>query len=253
MTRKLARDLSDAGFVIVSGLARGVDAMAHRASLPGGTIAVMAGGADVIYPGENTDLAHEIAKGGLRFSEQPVGLQPLARHFPTRNRLISGLARAVVVMEAEAKSGSLITARCAADQGRDVMAVPAHPFEQRSAGCNMLIRDGATLVRNADDVIEVTGPAQQDTHPVIRNLFADDAIASVQSPAIAAPDPKRPLAQTAELHSLILERIGPAPVTEDQLIRDLSVSSHEVSPALIELELDGAIRRDPGGLVSRPN
>ena len=254
MARRLARDLSDAGFIVVSGLARGVDAMAHRAALDGGTIAVMAGGTDVIYPLENADLAHDIARSGLRVSEQPIGLQPLARHFPARNRLISGMARAVVVVEAEAKSGSLITARNAADQGRDVLAVPGHPFESRAAGCNMLIRDGATLVRSAEDILEITGPAHPPAdEPAIRNLFAPDGASTepAPKPAPAAP-PASDLEAAGALHARILERIGPGPVTEDQLIRDVAAPSHEVSPVLIELEMDGQIRRDPGGLVSRP-
>ncbi|MGR3519519.1 MAG: DNA-processing protein DprA, partial [Roseovarius sp.] len=154
MARALAADLAAQGYPIVSGLARGIDTAAHRASLDDGTIATMAGGVDVIYPAENAELAARIAESGLRLSEQPPGLAPQARHFPVRNRLISGLARAVVVVEAAAKSGSLITARTTLDQGREVMAVPGHPIDARAAGCNMLIRDGTTLVRNATDVIE---------------------------------------------------------------------------------------------------
>ncbi|MFT5632255.1 MAG: DNA processing protein [Gammaproteobacteria bacterium] len=157
MAKKLAADLGDAGYVIVSGLARGVDTAAHIAALPTGTIAVQAGGVDVIYPIENSALAQDIAKSGLRISEMPMGVQPQARHFPARNRIISGLGCATIVVEAAAKSGSLITARNALDQSRDVFAVPGHPFDARTAGCNMLIRDGATLIRGADDVIEAVG------------------------------------------------------------------------------------------------
>ena len=159
--RTLAHDLGEAGYVVVSGLARGVDAAAHLAALPIGTIAVQAGGVDIMYPAENAELAEDIAKQGLRLSEQPMGLQPMARHFPHRNRIISGLARATVVVEAAAKSGSLITARDALDQGRDVLAVPGHPLDARASGCNMLIRDGATLVRNAADVLEAIGPCRR--------------------------------------------------------------------------------------------
>ncbi len=162
MARSLAHDLGEAGFVVVSGLARGVDAAAHLAALPYGTIAVQAGGVDIMYPAENTALAEDIAKQGLRLSEQPMGLQPTARYFPKRNRIISGLARTTVVVEAAAKSGSLITARDALDQGRDVLAVPGHPFDARASGGNMLIRDGATLVRNAADIIDALGPMQGD-------------------------------------------------------------------------------------------
>ncbi|MGR3528690.1 MAG: DNA-processing protein DprA, partial [Sulfitobacter sp.] len=158
MAKALARGLGEAGYIVVSGLARGVDAAAHLAALPTGTIAVQAGGVDIMYPVENTRLAEDIAKQGLRISEQPVGLQPMARHFPSRNRIIAGLGQATVIVEAAARSGSLITARDALDQGREVLAVPGHPFDARAAGCNMLIRDGATLVRHVADVIEVLEP-----------------------------------------------------------------------------------------------
>jgi len=158
MARRLAEGLAEAGYVIVSGLARGIDRAAHIATLESGTIAVQAGGIDVPYPTENTGLSEEIGQKGLRLSEHPPGLQPQARHFPQRNRIISGLSRAVVVVEAAARSGSLITARTALDQGREVLAVPGHPFDARASGCNMLIRDGAVLVRGPDDVIEALGP-----------------------------------------------------------------------------------------------
>ena len=154
MTRALARGLAEAGFVVVSGLARGVDAAAHEAALAGGTIAATAGGCDVSYPPSTEALMARIATDGLVVSEQPMGLAPQARHFPRRNRIVSGLARAVVVVEAAARSGTLITARAALEQGREVLAVPGHPFDGRASGCNMLIRDGAVLVRDADDVLE---------------------------------------------------------------------------------------------------
>ena len=163
MARALARDLGKAGFAVASGLARGIDTAAHDAALPSGTIAVLAGGIDVTYPSENAALMDRIADAGLLLSEQPIGTQPQARHFPRRNRIVSGLSRAVVVVEAAARSGSLITARNALDQGREVLAVPGHPFDARGAGCNMLIRDGATLVRGAADVIEAVGPADRPT------------------------------------------------------------------------------------------
>lgn len=254
MARRLAADLSEAGFVVVSGLARGIDAVAHDAAIAGGTVAVMAGGVDVIYPQENADLAARIAQDGLGLSEQPMGLHPQARHFPARNRIVSGLARAVVVVEAAARSGSLITARTALDQGREVLAVPGHPFESRASGCNILIRDGATLVRSAEDVIEVTGPARPAAAPARQpNLFAEDGIAAAP-PACPAPEalPRAaPLRRIAALHDRILARIGPGPVSEDELIRDLAAPPREVSPVLVDLELDGRIRRDAGGLLSR--
>lgn len=239
MARTLAADLSQAGYVIVSGLARGIDAAAHTAALPGGTAAVMAGGVDVIYPVDNLTLAGEIAAHGVIVSEQPIGLEPQSRHFPVRNRIVSGLSRAVIVVEAAAKSGSLITARTALDQGRDVLAVPGHPFDARAAGCNMLIRDGATLVRGAEDVIELLGaPA-----PVVR---------PAQTPS-PLPRPAPDLQVMASLHSQILDRLGPSPLAEDQLIRDLARDSREVAPALVDLELEGRITRAPGGMLARVN
>lgn len=234
MAKRLANELGEAGFVIVSGLARGIDAAAHVAALNTGTIAVQAGGVDVVYPAENTALAQDIGKSGLRIAEMPMGLQPQARHFPARNRIISGLVQAVVVVEAAAKSGSLITARNALDQNRDVLAVPGHPFDARAAGCNMLIRDGATLVRSAVDVIEAVGPIATGTPEL----------------PLEQPTPQRSLRDAATLHGEILSRLGPAPVAEDQLIRDLSQDPKQIAPALVDLELEGKIRRQAGGLLS---
>ena len=240
MARALARDLADHGFVVVSGLARGVDAAAHLATLDTGTVAVQAGGVDTIYPAENAKLAEDIAAKGARLSEQPMGLQPMARHFPARNRIISGLAQATIVVEAAAKSGSLITARDALDLGRDVLAVPGHPMDARASGCNMLIRDGATLVRDAADVIEALTPIAPRTSPELP-----------LGPAADKPKDRRSLQQTAALHQQILDRLGPSPVAEDQLIRDLGAPSSSVAPVLVELELDGSIDRAPGGLLTR--
>ncbi|MEO9573450.1 MAG: DNA-processing protein DprA [Tateyamaria sp.] len=239
MARGLARDLAAAGYVVVSGLARGIDAAAHLATLDTGTIAVQAGGVDTIYPAENAELAHNIALKGARISEQPMGLQPMARHFPARNRLISGLAQATVVVEAAAKSGSLITARDALDLGRDVLAVPGNPLDARASGCNMLIRDGATLVRDAADVLEALAPIT----PRAPEL-------QLEPPTERAQD-TRTLQETATLHSEILSRLGPSPLAEDQLIRDIGAPPSSVTPALVELELDGSINRAPGGLLSR--
>ncbi len=242
MARALAHDLGVKGYVIASGLARGVDTAAHLASLKSGTIAVMAGGVDVIYPSENANLALDISRDGLRISEQPMGVTPQARHFPSRNRIISGLAQAVVVVEAAAKSGSLITARDALDQGREVLAVPGHPFDPRASGCNMLIRDGAQLVRNAEDVI-----AALPVEPVAE--VQPDMLADLPTP----PPQKRGLRETAALHQQILSRLGPSPMAEDQLIRDLSIPAGHVGPALTDLEMDGKIERRSGGLLSLAN
>ncbi len=245
MARKLARDLGASGYTVVSGLARGVDAAAHDAALSTGTLAVLAGGVDTIYPAENADLCRTIAEKGLLVSEQPMGLQPVARHFPSRNRIISGLCRATVIVEAAAKSGSLITARDALDQGRDVLAVPGNPFDARAAGCNQLIREGATLVRSAQDVIETLAPLHLD---------APELPFSKDQPEPVEPENtkrKKALSEVAALHRQILSRLSPAPVAEDQLIRDLAVSASEAAPALLDLELDGRIKRQSGGLISR--
>ena len=239
MAKKLACELGEAGYVVVSGMARGIDTAAHLATLKTGTIAVLGGGVDVIYPAENAELASGIACDGLRLSEQPMGLQPMARHFPARNRIISGLSMATVVVEAAAKSGSLITARDALDLGRDVFAVPGHPFDARASGCNMLIRDGALLIRSAEDVLEAITPFTQLQQERVE-----------PTPASKTPD-KRSKQQTFALHQEILQRLGPTPMAEDQLIRDLNAHSSTVTPVLVELELDGQIDRQAGGLLSR--
>lgn len=244
MARKLASDLGQDGFCIVSGLARGIDTAAHLAALEGGTIAVLAGGLDHIYPAENTKLADDIAKSGLLLSEQPFGLQPRAAHFPRRNRLISGLSRAVVVVEAAARSGSLITAGDALDQGRDVLAVPGHPFDARASGCNQLIRDGALLVRGAADVLSVIAePVVAAPKPQRHHSPAKPELAET---------PRLPLGpETQSLHAEILSNLGPSPIAEDQLIRDLGVPADSVAPVLLTLELDGQLVRQPGGLIAR--
>lgn len=237
MARKLAQDLGAAGFTIVSGLARGIDAAAHGAALNTGTIAVLAGGVDVLYPAENADLAQKIGSFGLRLSDQPMGQQPSARHFVARNRLISGLSMATIVVEAAAKSGSLITARTALDQGRDVLAVPGHPFEVRASGCNMLIRDGATLVRGAQDVLD--------------HLGTPSATAAKKPVPAPAPRPATPSQTLAQLQGDILSRLGSNPIGEDQLIRIMGAAATLIAPILMDLELDGKIIREPGGLLSR--
>ncbi|MCY1127021.1 DNA-processing protein DprA [Frigidibacter sp. RF13] len=239
MARRLAEGLGAAGVAVVSGLARGIDAAAHAASVETGTVAVLAGGVDVIYPAENAGLAGALHDKGLLLSEQPMGLEPLARHFPLRNRIISGLSKAVVVVEAAHASGSLITAKCALDQGREVLAVPGHPFDGRAGGCNALIRDGATLVRGPEDVLEALALDKVTANAPPRPQ--DDA-------APAAPAPAHDM---RALHQLILDRLGPSPLAEDQLLRDLSLTAAEAAPELLTLELDGRIQRAPGGLLSR--
>lgn len=279
MAARLAKGLGEAGITIVSGLARGIDAAAHQAALTTGTVAVLAGGADVVYPPEHADLAARLAGEGAIVSEHPPGLEPQARHFPARNRIISGLSLGVVVVEAAERSGSLITARNALDQGREVMAVPGHPADARAAGCNLLIRDGCTLIRSHDDVIEALGtqlaraaelrrPPPEPERPAASRLaqsaraFASRAAASVIAPAtvslsaralaaIPPGPPPRPQGEIRNLHQAILDRLGAAPLAEDQLIRDLALPAARVAPELLSLELDGRIERRPGGLLSR--
>lgn len=249
MARKLATELGTSNQVIVSGLARGVDAAAHDASLSGGTIAVLGGGIDVFYPRENARLQRQIAEKGLLIAEQPFGLAPQAKHFPRRNRIISGLSQAVVVVEAAARSGSLITARNALDQGRDVLAVPGHPFDARASGCNMLIRDGACLVRSAEDILNAISAPQT---AIVQEKKGSEAIDIPPEPAPQPkPDPAVPPAQApSNLSALILAQLGPSPMSEDQLIRDMQMPTQQVSACLMELELDGLIIRHPGGIVS---
>jgi DNA processing protein len=235
MAARLAADLGQAGLVVASGLARGIDAAAHRATLATGTIAVQAGGIDEVYPPENVGLAADIAAQGLRLSEMPFGHPPRPQDFPRRNRIVSGLALGVVVIEGAERSGSLITARNALDQGREVMAVPGSPLDPRAGGCNALIRDGATLVRHAGDVAEA---------------LAEVLGRRLAMPAPSAPPPEPAAATGSPLGDRLLALLGPAAVAEDLLTRDLAASAAAVSAALVELELEGRVRRHPGGLVS---
>lgn len=243
MARAMAAGLAEAGHVTVSGLARGVDTEAHRASLHHGTLAVMAGGIDTIYPVENHALAEAICEDGALLTEQPPGTAPQARHFPMRNRIISGLSLGVVVIEAAQKSGSLITARMAADHGREVMAVPGHPLDARATGCNGLIRDGAVLVRNAADVVQAL------TQGGTRVLTPEAPPAPVVH---TAPPPDAPdrLTKPASLTASIISLLGPSPTLEDDLIRDLGLPAATLAPALLELELDGKVTRMAGGKVA---
>ena len=235
-SRALAIGLSEAGLTVVSGLARGIDGAAHQGALAGGTVAVVAGGVDVVFPPEHEDLQAAISEQGLVVAEQPPGTRPTARHFPRRNRIISGLSLGVVIVEAAPKSGSLITARLAADQGREVMAVPGSPLDPRAQGCNGLIRDGATLVQSADDVIETLGPLGRDS------LFAPKA------PGFAA-GPIASDASSAERQS-VTDLLGPTAVAVDEVIRLAGLPPAIVQTVLLELELAGRLERHAGGRVS---
>jgi DNA processing protein len=268
MARALAHGLGEAGLVVASGLARGIDTEAHRASLATGTIAVMAGGVDHVYPEENAGLAAEITRTGVRVSEHPMGLTPQARHFPERNRIVAGLGRAVVVVEAAERSGSLITARLAAEAGREVLAVPGHPMDPRAAGCLYLIREGATLVRGVDDVLEVlrnladlapppaqeARPDEDDAPPPAWEGAPRSAPGRAREPGRRPASPAAPasgaIPDDVALRDRIVERLGPSPLAEDQLIRDLGLAARAVAPALMDLELEGRVLRQPGGLLA---
>jgi DNA processing protein len=233
----LARELGEAGFVIASGLARGIDQAAHRASLESGTIAVLAGGHDNIYPPEHVDLLETIiASGGAAISEMPMGHVPRARDFPRRNRLISGVALGVVVVEAAHRSGSLITARIAAEQGREVFAVPGSPLDPRAAGTNDLIKQGAMLTTCAADVIHAVEPIMGRPVEFSNREFDED------EPQAFEPD--------ARDRARVVDLLGPSPIGLDDLIRMAGTTPATVRTVLLELELAGRLERHGGGLVS---
>src|SRR3954449_6152188 len=231
----LARDLGEAGFVIVSGLARGTDQAAHRASVASGTVAVLAGGHDRIYPPEHQDLLEAMLESGAAISEMPLGHVPRARDFPRRNRLISGASLGVVVIEAAHRSGSLITARMAAEQGREVFAVPGSPLDPRAAGTNDLIKQGAALVTEAADVVNAVAPIME--RPLLHPVEEPDS---------------EPFESDPQGHDRdqITSLLGPAPVTIDDLVRMSGASPAIVRTVLLELELAGRLERHGGGLVS---
>ena len=231
----IAASLGESKAVIVSGLARGIDTAAHDGALETGTIAVIAGGIDVFYPPENEARQQAIAERGLVVSEQPPGTEPRARHFPYRNRIIAGLSQGTVVVAAALRSGSLITARNAADIGREVMAVPGSPLDPRAQGCNQLIRDGATLIQNAEDVLEAINPMQ------IRPLRQAEADYVAPAPPADADDTAR---------RTIDALLNGTPVHVDELLRQTGLPPAIVQTVLLELELAGRLERHAGGRVS---
>jgi DNA processing protein len=233
--RQLAAELGEAGYLIVSGFARGIDTAAHEAALSRGTAAVMAGGIDHIYPAENETLYRDMAKRGLLMTEMVPGTYPNAEHFPRRNRIISGMARATLVVEAAIRSGSLITARLAADQNREVFAVPGSPLDPRCEGTNRLIREGATLLTKARDVIDVLmsmPPPEND------NVFLE--------PATVAAEEDLP----RELRARVATLLSPSAVEIDDLIRESGAPAEAVIAILLELELAGRVQRHAGHRVS---
>jgi DNA processing protein len=256
LARDLAAELGLGGLVVVSGLARGIDAAAHLGALETGSVAAVAGGADVVYPAENRGLYDALARRGAIVAELPLGTEPQARHFPRRNRIISGMALGVVVVEAAAHSGSLITARFALEQGREVFAVPGSPLDPRARGCNDLLRHGAILTENAADVLSQLGAQLSGVEPL-------RPVPSVSIPTIPPLIPSRVAragwesspgaadltGDEGELE-LILERLGPTPVAVDELVRQCQMSAAAVATLLLELELAGRVERHPGNLVS---
>ena len=232
--RGLAQTLGEAGVVVVSGLARGIDTQAHVAALSSGTIGVIASGIDIGFPPENRALQEEVATRGLLLAEQPPGEEPRARNFPSRNRIIAGLAIGTVVVEAAPKSGSLITARLAAEAGREVMAVPGSPLDPRAQGCNLLIREGATLVQSVDDILEAIRPIDARV---------------VRAPAMPFDGPPPDDASDADRRRIV-DLLGPVPVGVDELIRQSSCAPAAVQMVLLELELAGRLERHAGGRVA---
>jgi len=232
--RELSHALAAQGIVIVSGLARGIDTAAHTGATPARTVAVIGCGIDVVFPPENAQLQEHIARDGLLLTELPPGAEPLARHFPARNRIIAWMSVGTVVVEAAPRSGSLLTARLAGKEGRDVMAVPGFPADPRAQGCNSLIREGATLVQSAEDVIE--------------------AISSIDPRAMREPrgDYETPL--TGDLENTARERVvslmSLSPVSVDELVRQMGLPAGLVQTALLELEIAGRLQRHAGGRVS---
>lgn len=245
---KLARDfaggLAEAGFTVVSGLARGIDGAAHEGAFPQ-TIGVIASGIDIAYPPQHTDLQERIASEGLLLAEQPPGTEPRGRHFPSRNRIIAGLASGTVVIEAAPQSGSLITARLAGEAGREVMAIPGSPLDARSSGCNQLIREGAVLVQTPDEVIELL---QSFTGAPRSRFRVTDNASDFDYAELARLDWGE---ARADLSGDIASLLNNAPVRVDELIRQSGATAAEVHMALLELELAGELVREADGAVRR--
>jgi len=233
--RMLAQELAEAGMLVVSGLARGIDTAAHQGALDSATAGVIASGIDIAFPPENAALQDSVARQGVLIAEQPPGSEPLARHFPYRNRIIAGMALGTVVVEAAPRSGSLITARLANEAGREVMAVPGSPLDPRAQGCNGLIRDGATLIQSAADVLE-------SVRPEGRVILAEP-----QRPFMRVAEPAE--ADDAQRHAIVT-LLSHAPVPVDELVRQADLPPATVQTVLLELELGGRLQRHAGARVS---
>ena len=240
LAERLAADLGAAGLVVVSGMARGIDTRAHAGALATGTVAVMGGGVDVVYPKENRSLFERLLVEGSVISEAPLGTVPMGRHFPRRNRIIAGLSRGVVVVEGAARSGSLITARLALEQGREVLAVPGSPLDPRSSGPNRLIRQGATLVESADDVLDALAEGG-------RHVLGEPRQEWPGAPPSDTPEDDDAPESARETVAALL---GPSPVPVDFLVRQSRLTPAMVATILLELELAGRLERQPGNRVS---
>ena len=237
---RLAADLGAAGLTVVSGMARGIDARAHAGAVETGTVAVMGGGVDVVYPKENRSLFERLLAEGVVVSEAPLGTVPMGRHFPRRNRIIAGLSRGVVVVEGAARSGSLITARLALEQGREVLAVPGSPLDPRASGPNRLIRQGATLVENAGDVLEALAEGGRSVLGETRQRWPSE-------PEFGTPEEDE---APADARETVAQLLGPSPVPVDMLVRQSRLTPAMVATILLELELAGRLERHPGNRVS---
>jgi DNA processing protein len=246
LTRTFASGFGAAGLIVVSGLARGVDAAAHEAARATGTIAVVAGGADVVYPPENARLTEALAVEGCIVSEMPPGFQPRGQDFPRRNRIISGIAYGVVVIEAARRSGTLITARLAGEQGRDVFAVPGHPLDPRAEGTNHLIKQGATLVTDPADVMEALRPQLSQWPSAAPGGLV---IAEAAGPIPTPPRPP-PVEPSSSEHAAVVSQLGPAPVSLDALARATNLPARTIQAVLLDLTLAGRVERHSGQLVS---
>lgn len=243
ITTSFSEKLGQSGYVISSGMARGIDAAAHRGALESGTIAVLAGGADVVYPRENSDIYQQIREAGLILSEMPFGTQPQARHFPRRNRIISGLALGVLVVEATHRSGTLITARLASEQGREVFAVPGSPLDPRAKGPNSLIRNGAQLTESVDDILEVLSLMRnRSISEPDRDLFHYEASVDDHEAALES--------DLSKARTSIKEKLSHTAIAIDELIRLTELDSSVVQTVILELELAGEITRHAGNRVS---
>lgn len=242
----LAQNLGDRGIVITSGLARGIDAAAHRAALATGTIAVLGGGLDHVYPAQNEEIYLQIATDGLLISERPLGVIAKAKDFPRRNRIISGISHGTIVVEAAMRSGSLITARFASEQGREVFAVPGHPLDPRATGTNKLIQNGANLITSSDDVLNILSPQLSDQDFTNQSIYQSSGFQELLEGSLPSGKEGRQTIHQFEtsdedLKSRVLELLGPTPIERDTLIRLLKCSAKDLQIILLDLDLEGLI------------